>query len=87
MRSRGRARVVGIALAVAASTSLGCGSDASGGDATQDAGASEVLGETDTYWKFWDDLDVNAERTYNDTLLAKASWLHGYFSGATSHKP
>ena len=49
--------------------------------------AQEVLGETDTYWKFWDNLDVTAERTYNDTLLSRAPWLHGYFSGATSHKP
>jgi hypothetical protein len=49
--------------------------------------AQEVLGETDTYWKFWDNLDVNAEKTYNDTLLARASWLHGFFSGGTTHKP
>lgn len=45
----------------------------------------EVLGETDTYEKFWTVRDPAAQRTFNDKLRAAAPWLRGYFSGGTSH--
>ena len=47
----------------------------------------EVRGEIDTYWKFWENLDVNAERTYNDELQKRAPWMRGFMSGGTTHAP
>jgi hypothetical protein len=47
----------------------------------------QVLFETDTYWKFWDGLHVDEAIRYNDQVLARAPWLHGYMSGATAHAP
>ena len=49
--------------------------------------AQEVRGEIDTYWKFWQNLDVNAERAYNDALQTRVPWLRGFMSGGTTHKP
>ena len=46
----------------------------------------EVRGEIDTYWKFWENLDPSAERTYNDKLQERAPWLRGFMSGGTTHK-
>jgi hypothetical protein len=45
----------------------------------------EVRFETDTYWKFWNNLDVNAEQQYNDALQARVPWLKGFMSGGTTH--
>jgi hypothetical protein len=45
----------------------------------------EVLFETNTYFKFWNDLDDATATAYDDGLLAAAPWLRGYMSGATSH--
>lgn len=47
----------------------------------------QVVFETDTYWKFWNGWDVNAQKTMNDAIRAKAPWTLGYFSGGTSHPP
>lgn len=47
----------------------------------------EVLFETDTYWKFWDALDVNAARAHNDAIRARLPYLAGFMSGGTTHAP
>jgi hypothetical protein len=47
----------------------------------------EVRFETDTYWKFWDNLDVNAEATYNDNLQLAAPFMKGFMSGGSTHPP
>lgn len=47
----------------------------------------EIRFETDTYWKFWDNLDPNTAKKYNDDLQARVPWLKGYMSGGTPHTP
>lgn len=47
----------------------------------------QVLFESDTYWKFWDNLDRNQARDFNDHLLSSCPWLHGCMSGASMHTP
>lgn len=47
----------------------------------------EVLGESDTYWKFWQALPDAAARAVNDGVLARLPWLAGCFSGCTTHSP
>ncbi len=49
--------------------------------------AQEVRGEIDTYWKFWENLDVDTARIYNDSLQVRAPWLRGFMSGGTTHAP
>jgi len=45
----------------------------------------QVRFETDTYPKFWDNLDKNAEKTLNDNIGRDCPWLKGFFSGGTTH--
>ncbi len=45
----------------------------------------EVLFESDTYWKFWQNLGADEARAYNDTVMANAPWLRGCFSGCSTH--
>lgn len=47
----------------------------------------EIRFETDTYWKFWSNLDFNTQKKYNDDLQARAPWLSGFMSGGTTHAP
>jgi hypothetical protein len=47
----------------------------------------EVGPESDTYWKFWNDLNFADQIHYNDALLRGCPWLRGYISGATPHPP
>lgn len=45
----------------------------------------EVAPESDTYWKFWDNLSFADQIRYNDALMRGCPWLRGYVSGATPH--
>jgi hypothetical protein len=45
----------------------------------------QVLFEVDTYYKFWDNLDIDGCRVFNDAVLAKCPQLRGCMSGATAH--
>ena len=45
----------------------------------------QVWFESDTYWKFWDALDINAQRTYNDAIMRQSPQLKGCMSGCSSH--
>jgi hypothetical protein len=45
----------------------------------------EVGPESDTYWKFWDNLSFANQIRYNDALMRGCPWLRGYVSGATPH--
>lgn len=47
----------------------------------------EIRFETDTYWKFWDNLDVNTQKAFNDKLQNTVPYLKGYMSGGSSHNP
>lgn len=41
--------------------------------------------ESTTYWQFWDGIGPDTVKSYNDALMARVPWLHGYMSGGTSH--
>jgi hypothetical protein len=47
----------------------------------------EVQFESDTFQKFFGNLDFSEAKGYNDQLLARLPWLTGYFSGASPHGP
>jgi hypothetical protein len=41
--------------------------------------------EIDTYWKFWDNANNDAQRIYNDQLHARVPFLSGFGSGSSTH--
>ncbi len=45
--------------------------------------AQEVLFETDTFPKFWQNLGLAESITYNNSILSGLSYLCGFFSGAS----
>lgn len=45
----------------------------------------QVRFETDTYWKFWDNLSHDGQRDFNDRLGRDCPWLKGFMSGGTTH--
>ena len=51
------------------------------------SGVQEIRFEIDTYWKFWDNLDHDVAKQYNDDLQVRVPWLKGFMSGGTTHPP
>jgi hypothetical protein len=51
------------------------------------SGVQEIRFEIDTYWKFWENLDHDVARQYNDDLQQRAPWLVGFMSGGTTTAP
>lgn len=47
----------------------------------------EIRFETDTYWKFWDNLNADTQKRFNDNLQVAVPYLKGFMSGGTSHEP
>lgn len=47
----------------------------------------EIQFETDTYWKFWDNLGFEEQRRYNDEIKRRVPYLKGFMSGSSSHAP
>jgi hypothetical protein len=45
----------------------------------------EIQGETDTYWKFWENRSDAEQRAYNDGIARAFPWLHGCLSGCSTH--
>jgi hypothetical protein len=45
----------------------------------------EVNFESDTYWKFWDALNPDTQRAYNDDLMRRYPWLKGCMSGCSTN--
>lgn len=47
----------------------------------------EIRFETDTYWKFWENLDSNTQKNFNDNLQKSVPYLKGFMSGGSTHPP